>query len=263
MSKMKFIAGMPRSGSTLLCNIISQNPKFGATGTSPLPQLLTANIQLWASSNECKANYTDDDKFYFLRKIMDHYHRPLEVDTIFDKSRAWPSYVELLEAILGERPKILVCTRYMPAIASSFEKIWRKEIVQHGVIPQGMLTLEDRLKYWMGNTQIIGSAYASLKDSSQRGNNDCFHRVDFFDLTTDPKTTLQKIHDFVEEPWFDYNFNNINQVIHEKDEFHGFSKDALHKIRSKVEPVRPDFVEVIGQDFTNQLSVFDYDFLNQ
>lgn len=253
---------MPRSGSTLLCNILSQNPRFRATGTSPLPQLLSINAQAWNNSNECKANYSDEDKKYYLRSIVQNYHLPFHVDVIFDKSRAWPMHIELLTDLFQARPKVLVTTRYMPAIAASFEKIWRKEIVQHGGIPQGMLTLEDRLKHWMGNTQVIGSVYAGLKDSSQRGNNDCFHQVDFLDLTTNPKITLEKIHDFVEEPWFDYNFNHVAQTIHEKDEFHGFSKDALHKIRSKVEPVRPDFVEVLGEDFVNQLSVFNYDFLN-
>lgn len=262
MSKINFITGMPRSGSTLLCNVLSQNPRFRATGTSPLPQLLTVNTQAWSSSNECKANYTDEDRFYFLRQIMNHYHQPFNVDVVFDKSRAWPAYVELLTTLLGERPKMLVCTRYTPAIAASFEKIWRKEIVSHGAIPINMSTIENRLKYWMDPTQIIGSAYTTLTDSVDRGNKDCFHRVDFYDLTHDPKGTLQKIHEFIEEPWFEYNFNNVNQIIQEKDEFHGFQKDALHKIRSKVEPTIPDFNQIIGENLSNQLSIFDYSFLD-
>jgi sulfotransferase len=34
MKKIHFINGMPRSGSTLLCNILAQNPKFHVTPTS-------------------------------------------------------------------------------------------------------------------------------------------------------------------------------------------------------------------------------------
>lgn len=193
---------------------------------------------------------------------MENYHIPFEVDVIFDKSRAWPAYVEILTKILEEKPKILLCTRYIPAIAASFEKIWRKEIVSHGGIPSSMATLEDRLKYWMGGDQIIGSSYSIIKDSVARGNRNCLFPVDFYDLTNNPKDTLRNIHDYLEEPWFDYNFNNVSQVIQEKDEFHGFSKDALHKIRSKVAPVPQDFVNILGIDMVNQLSVFDYSFLD-
>ena len=264
MSKMHFISGMPRSGSTLLCNILSQNPRFRATGTSPLPQLLATTSQVWNNSNECKANYTDDDKFHCLRNIMDNYHLPFDSEVVFDKSRAWPANIELLTEILGEKPKILTCIRYMPAVASSFEKIWRKEIVKFGGIPEGMTTIEDRLKFWTDKKSILGSSYYVLQDAVQRGHRDCMHLVGFQNLTVYPKQTLEGIHDFLEEPWFEYDFDNVEQVIHEKDEFHGFSKDSLHKIRSNVAPVKPDFLEIIGEDMTKQLEeAFDYKFFAQ
>ena len=40
MKNFNIITGMPRSGSTLLCNILSQNPAFHAGATSPLPEMV-------------------------------------------------------------------------------------------------------------------------------------------------------------------------------------------------------------------------------
>ena len=42
-----FISGMPRSGSTLLCNILNQNPRFHATGTSGVLDLLLLVRNNW------------------------------------------------------------------------------------------------------------------------------------------------------------------------------------------------------------------------
>lgn len=261
MTSIHFVAGMPRSGSTLLCNILSQNPRFRATGTSPLPALMSVISQTWNNSNECKANYTDEDKHHLLRSVMSDYHLPFNRDVIFDKSRAWPAYIELLQQLLNRDPKIIVCARHMAAICSSFEKLWRKEVSKYGGVSQAMITLEDRLKFWTSNDQVVGSAYRTIEDAVQRGHRNLLHVVDFYSLTTDPRRTLMGIHQFLEEPWFEYDFDNVEQVIHEKDEFHGFSKDALHTIRPQVKPVEQDFEKILGKSLSDQLGIFDYAFL--
>lgn len=256
-----FVAGMPRSGSTLLCNILCQNPRFRATGTSPLPSLLTGTVNIWKSSAEAQANYSDEDKEYLLKSLIENYHLPFSADVIFDKSRSWPSYLELLERLLERRPKIIAPIRYMPSIIASCEKIWRREISNFAGIPAGMDTIEKRSQYWLNNDQMVGASYISMQDAVRRGYKDCFLPVDFYALCVEPKETLQMIHNFIEEPYFDYDFNNVAQVIHEKDEFHGFSKDALHKIKSKVQLPPVDFVEVLGQDVSESLDKITYDFL--
>ncbi len=260
-----FIAGMPRSGSTLLCNILCQNPNFWATGTSPLPQLLIGLNNVWTSSPEAKANYDDQDKKYLLRGVIDNYHRPFgTASIIFDKSRAWPAYIETLQALLDENPKILVCTRNMPDIMASFEKIWRKESKNLGMsltIPAHMATLQGRLNFWAEGNNVVGSAYEILKDAVVRGHKDCMFRVDYFDLTTNPRKTMMAIHEYLEEPWYEYDFNNVIQQIHEKDEFHGFSDGALHTIRSKVEYMPSDAEKILG-NYAYGLSKYRYDFLD-
>lgn len=257
-----FISGMPRSGSTLLCNLLSQNPRFRATGTSPLPFFLNALSDVWNKSPEAKANYNDEDRRHMMFSVLENYHLPFEQEVIFDKSRAWPSHIENLTNILQRKPKILVTTRFMPAIIASCEKIWRKEIARHGYIPDGMHTLKERVNYWCDGTQMVGSSYNVLKDAVQRGHKDCMYHIDFYNLSVNPRQVLQGIHDFLEEPWFEYDFNNVEQVIHEKDEFHGFSPNALHTIRPKVELPPADFVDVLGQELCYSLAQSNFDFLN-
>jgi sulfotransferase len=60
MDNMNVICGLPRSGSTLLCNILNQNPKFWASSTSTLPQLLGTSINVWSNSLEMKGELVTD-----------------------------------------------------------------------------------------------------------------------------------------------------------------------------------------------------------
>lgn len=258
-----FISGMPRSGSTLLCNILCQNPKFRATGTSPLPSLIAACSTAWNNSPEAKANYNNEDMLYLLRGLFDTYHRPFSQDIIFEKSRLWPAYIETLTNLFEKKPKIIVTTRFMPEIVSSYEKIFRNELKRKDAvsIPVNMSTLRQRVLQWTDGQQIIGSAYNLLRDAVQRGHKDCLLRVDFDELTRSPEATLKRIHDFIEEPSFQYDFDNVEQKIIEKDEFHGFAPDALHKIRKKVMPVQTDYKEVLGPMWT-ELIANDYSFLD-
>jgi sulfotransferase len=258
-----FIAGMPRSGSTLLCNILCQNPDFRATGTSPLPALIGACNQTWSNSPEAKANFTDDDRMHLLKSLFENYHLPFHQKVIFEKSRAWPAFIETLENVFGQKPKMIVTTRFMPEIIASCEKIFLNELTRKDSvsIPVNMSTIRQRVTSWSSAEQMVGQSYNILKDAVQRGHKQCLLRVDFEDLTTNPQGTLDRIHDFIEYPRYQYDFEHVEQVIKEKDEFHGFKPDALHKIRSKVKPLEPDYKDVLGPIWT-ELTGSDYNFLN-
>ena len=57
---MNIIMGLPRSGSTLLCNILAQNPAFKIEHTNPLPGLIGAMINVWSQSPDIEFHETVD-----------------------------------------------------------------------------------------------------------------------------------------------------------------------------------------------------------
>ena len=90
------IGGLPRSGSTLLCNLLNQNPGFYASSTSVLPQTLTAMKNGWSNSPEIKSDLADSREEIETRlsncmRAVVHtwYADKLENGVAFDKSRAW------------------------------------------------------------------------------------------------------------------------------------------------------------------------------
>jgi sulfotransferase len=247
--KFYFIAGLPRSGSTLLCNILNQNPRFHATATSGVIDLLLLIRNNWENIGEFKASPNDLAKMRVMRSVLPAFYNDIQKPVIFEKSRGWPAQLEMLESLLGHNAKILVPVRDIRDVLASFEKIWRKDSA-HSLIPQERAhmdkfgTVEGRCEVWLKPNQPVGKAYNNIKDSLVRGYGERMHFVFFDELTTNPKPVLRGVYDFLGEPYFEHNFDNVEQTIHENDRMHGFSD--LHTIRNRVAPVPSQWKQVLG-----------------
>jgi sulfotransferase len=256
-----FLNGMPRSGSTLLANMLNQNPRFWATPTSGLCPLLLQTNATWNGISELRASATSLDKTHTLRGMLDQFHSSCR-EVVIDKSRGWVCAFELLENILGHKPKIIVTYRDIPSILSSCEKLFRRELANPASTAQfarNMETLEGRLAHWTSADQLVGGAYNRIRDCVARGHREHIHFVDFDDLTTAPCETMQAIYDFLGEPWYpEHKFNNVEQTTSERDSEHGFVD--LHTIRPDIKPMRKDYREILGDAIRPYLNI-SYEFI--
>jgi sulfotransferase len=69
--------------------------------------------------------------------------------------------------------------------------------------------------------------------------------VHFEQLTTQPELTMRKLYEFLEEDYYQHDFNYVEQVTKEDDYIFGF--EGLHTIRNKVEPIPPRYPTVLGE----------------
>ena len=97
----------------------------------------------------------------------------------------------------------------------------------------------------MSADQPLGLAYNRVTDALVRGYKDRMYFIDFDDLTREPGRVMSNIYTFLGEEQFLHDFNNVKQVTWEDDTVHGFK--GLHDIRSKVEPMKPQWPTVLGQ----------------
>lgn len=257
-----FINGMPRSGSTLLANILNQNPGFWATPTSGLSSLVANTHRAWHEIPEIRASADPKDKIAVLRGMIQNFHAHETASVLFDKSRGWVCAFELLEYVLGVKPKILVTYRDIPSILSSCEKLFRRELAAPESIArwgQNMETIEGRLAFWSDGAQIVGGAYNRIRDCVNRGHGSNLHFINFDDLTSNPLKTMKAVYAFLGEPYYEcHHFENVEQSTHEIDSEHGFVD--LHTIRKAVKPVRKDYREILGDAWKPYAGV-TYDFI--
>ena len=100
MRRIHYIGGLPRSGSTLLTNILLQNPKFATTATSSLLDFLLQVRDNWNKLEGHKVYEEGQDKWAVIRAIMQNYHKT-DKEVIFDKNRGWSTHIEFIEKATG------------------------------------------------------------------------------------------------------------------------------------------------------------------
>lgn len=248
-----FIAGLPRAGSTLVTNILKQNPKIHGEAVSSLSALIASVHANWYSYDANREYENLSAKSGVLRGILTGYYAHIDVPIIFDKDRQWVSQIGLLENILEAPVKILCMVRNPAEILTSFEKI-RKSNPHFPVLPDQVLkegsTIASRAYFYAGPTGPLGLAHANLNDAITMGYKDKLLFVDYNRFCNTPKSQTKRIYDFFELPTFEHNFQQIEQIEHYNDVVVGLPN--LHKIKSSVERTTTNCVEYLGLDLYQQ-----------
>ena len=73
MSKIHFISGLPRSGSTLLAALLRQNPRFQAGMSGPLAGLFGALLGQMSARNEYSVFIDDTQRERIVHGLFDNF----------------------------------------------------------------------------------------------------------------------------------------------------------------------------------------------
>lgn len=249
-----FVCGLPRSGSTLLCNLLAQHPDIHTTPTSACHEALFVLRNSWNQWTEHIASpdlSNDKNLQRVLNATLQSYH-DTEKPVVIDKGRGWSSLLETAEFALGCKAKVIVPVRSIKNIVASMEKAHRK--AAHHKQDSGdyikAQTVQGRADMIMSEAGVLGLAYNRLRDVIQRGFADRLCLVEFDGLTENPKAVMSNIWQFLEMSEPVHDFNNVEQVTIEDDSIHGLD---LHTIRPKVEPVVDDSLQILGAELCNKL----------
>jgi sulfotransferase len=217
--------------------------------------MLTASRKEYSTAAQFKAQNEEQMQRAFIgycRGALAGYYAGLTGKPLcVDKSRDWFFYYDWLKMFHSE-PKILVCIRDLRAILSSMEKLFLKN-------PDKMDELDDQMKmnmiskpkrvlHWL-NCAPVGITVTRLLDALERGNTRYFHFVRFEEITTTPEQVMRGVYEYLGEPYFEHNFDQIEQLTHENDSY--YSLYGRHVIRQKIAPVPLDYHDVLGKDICN------------
>ena len=214
MKTMHFIAGLPRAGSTLIANILKQNPKIHGEAVSSLSSIFGSINASWATleTNQEYPNY--QAKTGVLSAIMQGYYHHIDKPVIFDKDRGWIPLLASVEAVLQRQVKIIVCVRNPAEILASFERL-RKEnplfFTRADLTLREGSSIASRAYYYAGPDGAMGQAHRHIKDAIIMGYLDRFLFVDYSRFCNSPKAQTKRIYDFFELPHYDHDFQNLKQ----------------------------------------------------
>ena len=255
VQKIFFQSSLPRAGSTLLQNVMGQNPDFYVTPTSGVLELVYASRSNYSTSPEFKAQDPELMKSGFLnfcnQGMLGFFNGVTDKPYVLDKSRGWGVHYGFLNSFYPN-PKIICMVRDLRGIFSSIEKNFRKN--QHkdsGLVDHSQMkgtTTEKRIDIW-AQSQPVGMSLERLYQMFKEGINQNVLFVKFEDFTSNPKKEMQRIYNYLELPYFEHDFNNVEQITQEDDEVYGVYGD--HTIKSKIEPIKSDYKEVLGVNASN------------
>ena len=232
---LHFIAGLPRSGSTLLAAILRQNPQFHAAMASPMSTLFMAMQTATSRRNEVSVFIDEGQKAALLRGIFEsYYHEIHPTKLVFDTNRTWCSKLSVLVRLFPDA-KIICCVRDISWIIDSFERI----IQANPFDLSGMFgfdpstTIYTRVGRMAASDGVVGYALDALREAYFGPHTDRLILVDYEALVRDPRETLRKLYAFVDQPWFEHDFDRVEYEAREFDL--GMGTPNLHTVRSKVE----------------------------
>lgn len=260
MRSFNMIAGLPRAGSTLLCQILSSNPEFHVTPTSGVLDMLRAMRSIYSQNPTWRAQ--DRLKLYEnfkmgLQGFVDGFFHDAKV--VFDKNRGWPSHLLMLDTILdNDKSKIIWLYRDPAEIISSIEAQHQRTILMEnmdeGSAPGAFMTLDRRIGTYANADGLIAQPVEMLKDAIEMGYFNRIFFVKYYDLTNNTQKVMNDIHEFLGEPKFEYNIEELKQLTWEFDGIYNYK--FLHKIKEgKIEykkgdyKLEPKFIAAINERF--------------
>jgi len=257
MEQIFFQSSLPRAGSTLLQNILGQNPDFYVTPTSSVLELLFAARQNYTNDVGFKAQDPDLMKkgwLNFCRQGIEGFFNGItNKKYVVDKSRGWGIHYNFLNSFYP-KPKIVCMVRDLRCIYSSMEKNFRKNPeVDPGIVNWKEMkgtTTAKRVDLW-AQSPPIGIALERLQQMMTEGIDKNVLFIRFEDLTSNPQVELNKIYDFFKVERYQHDFKNIEQLTQEDDTIHGVFGD--HTIRKKVKPIPPTYNHYLGEELSQNI----------
>lgn len=233
--KYHFIAGLPRSGSTLLSAILRQNPRFHAGMTSPVGALVAGVIAQVSAGSESALLVNRQQRRDILLGLFDAYYRHEERAVVFDTNRQWCAKLPLL-ADLFPGSKLIACVRNVAWVMDSIERLYRANPYENTRLFGGApsrSSVYTRLDGLMQHEQMVGFAWAALREAFYGEHAASMLLVDYELLTRAPQQVMPLVYDFIGEPDFAHDFEHVEYEAADFDMQLG--TPGLHTVRARVE----------------------------
>jgi len=238
-----FMAGLPRSGSTLLSAILNQNPDIYSSPQTDLLEmmyLLDSNI---ASFESYRAGVKQDEYLNVLKTVGINFYANQNQPFIIDKNRAWstPGNYHLAQ-LLNTNVKIIMPYRPILEVLTSFVLLANKypntnfidsNLNQTDFYSKHYRPLNDvRCDWLMRANGEIDQAILGLSEVLRKPNNLLLVKYD--EIITTPQETMNQIYSFLELPEFQHTFNRIKSPDMVEQDSQTFGIPTLHQVRSVI-----------------------------
>jgi sulfotransferase len=143
-----------------------------------------------------------------------------------------------LPALLDLFPgaKVIACVRNVAWVMDSLERLYRANPYENTKLfndDSERNTVYSRVDTLAQRNRLVGFAWSALKEAYYGAQASSLLLVEYELLVGAPEKVLKLVYDFIGEPWYAHDFNNIEYDAPEFDQALGLT--GLHRVRSKIE----------------------------
>ena len=261
------MCGLPRTGTTLLSAILSQNASVYLSPQSDLSEHLRNAHQYTSEVRELGVLSGQRDNL--IKGIPAAFYGGDSGKTVIDKSRSWgnPYFLRLLTKVLGESPRILCPVRPLVEVMASFiNKAQQNPDINY--IDQKMVT-EDFLPYWrkplddarvdwlLSTNGLLQTSMLSVASAYKDETARMFHIYTYSDLVNNPIETINGIYRFLGLEPYPHNFDVIPKAEYHAD-FEVLGIPDMHTVRSTLQVTSPRPEDVLSDYAITRCEIEDF-----
>ena len=207
--QLLFLVAQPRSGNTLFASIMNQNPEIAATPNSITLEIMKDLFLL--KQTDVFHNYPDHKSLNnVLDVVFDTYYKDWPQRIIIDRGPVMTEGNFALMQKHYKRPfKCIVLLRDLMDVLASYMQ-WYTENPDAFPNRYGHNTDEEKLMMIMNSKGAVAKDLEAIKNSFNYP--EICHYVKYDDIVTNPEQEFRKIYQFLDEPYFNHSFNNVDQV---------------------------------------------------
>lgn len=229
---ISYIAGLPRSGSTVLASVLNQNPDIFVSSSSPLANVLYETELLLNRQISLRANPNLNAQERILCSLIPEFYSDKKQKLILDKAFTWgtPINYGLLRKYAPDYPRFLVMNRSINDVLISLIRLCLAN--PNNVLLNefdGELSIERCKSFLLRENGIIENCIMSRNFLLETVPEDCLE-IKYERLSVEPLEVIREIYNFFELPIFHHVFTGIINTCTDNDDVWGI-KD-FHTIKT-------------------------------
>jgi sulfotransferase len=217
-----------------MSSILKQNPNFTANISDPLHDYARNILTTTHAAVGMESAVPIEKRKEIIKGLFETFYKDGN-DVCFNTNRAWTANTTLIKDLFPEG-KIIVCIRDVNWILDSFEQLNAKNpyTIKALYHHQDLGTVYHRTASLMDpNNGYVAGPITCLSQALYSNEKDMLCVVDYDALSKNPESTLRKVYEFLGEPYYEHDFDNVEDSYDEFDEQTNIK--GLHTVRKKVE----------------------------
>ena len=198
---------MPRSGNTLFASLMNQNPDIAVTANSITLEIMKELFLL--KQDDTFKNFPDEQSLNnVMNKVYNLYYEHWYYKVIIDRGPVCtPGNLKVMQKHFKQPIRCIVLVRDLLDVLASYIKWFETEPT---AFPNQYTTLDEKLSQIMRKNGAVAKGLISIQYLLKHPEIAVFVKYD--NLVAQSEQEFRKIYQFIDEPYFNHRFYNLDQV---------------------------------------------------